>query len=402
MTRPVHIGIPAFDEGDWLPAVLEDLAAQDDPRFHVWVGINQPAEYALDPQHAEVDRRNRQLAAWLQGARFPFPLHVLTALDPGTAPPAKKAGAGWARRFLFEHAVADREDATVFISMDADTRVQPEYVRAVREAFAAHPNAVALAAPYYHPLPTDPGAARNILRYEIYMRYYQLSLWRIGCPYAFLPIGSGMAFTARAWRAIGGMAPRKAGEDFYFMQQMRKCGPVIRYLPCRVEPSPRRSVRNPFGTGPAMSRPDVLKQRYPFYAQAGFDLIAETYALFPALHTQDIDLPVGDFLEERLGGYEPFVRMRRNHRNPEAFVRACHERFDALRILQFLRYDHARRPYAGEGAGLNELLALTGRPRMDYREDDIAGLEMVRDVLFEYESNAQKAFMEQWDVRQHW
>ncbi len=88
--------------------------------------------------------------------------------------------------------------------------------------FKHHPDAVALSVPYYHNLTGDEEKDRAILRYEIYMRYYAINLWRIGSPYNFTAVGSAMALPVWAYRAIGGITPHKSGEDFYFIQKLRK------------------------------------------------------------------------------------------------------------------------------------------------------------------------------------
>jgi len=405
MAETIHIGIPAHDERDWLPHTLSDLSKQDDRDFRVWICVNQAATDASDPERAAVDRRNRETVAWLRDTTFSFPVALLVALDPGDAPSPEDAGVGWARRTLFEAICARAPDPAICVSLDADTRVGPEYVAAIREAFLRHQNAVALAVPYHHRVPEDdPSAARQILNYEIYLRYYQIGLWRIGSPYAFVPIGSGMAFRAGAYRRIGGIKARKAGEDFYFMQQLRKLGPVMRHVETRIEPSARRSDRNPFGTGVAVgSDPRLLRQRYPLYAQRSFDKLAAAFALFGELFRAEVSLPIDAFLEAHLGGRQPFARMRRNLPDRAHFVRACHERFDALRTLQFLRFDREDDPPSDTEA-LADLLAREGRPppRIELEGAGLEALALVREELCLLESAYQRRHIAAWDRSARW
>jgi len=404
---PVHIGIPVHDELDWLPHTLSALANQEDAHFKVWICVNQPREYWNDPAHAEVTRSNQRTLSWLAETRFPFPLTLLAALEPDQAPPFKRAGVGWARRHLFDAISKTTSKQSLCISLDADTHVPANYVAEIRRAFAACPNAVALAVPYYHPLPQDASAARHILRYEIYLRYYQLSLWRIGSPYAYMPIGSGLAFRLDAYRRMGGMPPRKAGEDFYFLQQMRKIGPVIRWINSRVEPAARPSARNPFGTGPLMGEVDLSLQnkRYPFYAQQSFDRLRASFVLFPKLHETDIPMPIDDFLQGERGGTAAFGRIRRNFADRGLFIKACHERMDGLRTLRFLRYEEARRG-GGESDAfrVNALLEkLKKTPiSLDFQTQSIDELDRVRNTLYAYESEFQQRFSENWDPKMRW
>jgi len=408
--RPVIVGIPAYRERRWLPATLAALAAQSDLDFELWVCVNQPREALADPAAREAVEDNRDTLAWLARRQneFPFRLRVLDATGE-RAPPRRQAGVGWARRFLFEQALADRAAPPLCVSLDADTRLDANYLAAVREAFARWPSAIALAAPYRHPLPADRAEALRMLRYELYLRCYQLNLWRIGSPYAFLPLGSALAFDGRHWRVSGGFPPRQAGEDFYFLQRLRKLGPVIRWIGSRVYPSARASDRAPFGTGAWMrqERSDRAEAAYPFYAPALFDSIGAAFARWPALFRGSVDLPIQDFLDDRLGGAAPFERMRRNFPDEARFVRACHERFDALRTLQCLRFYAARdNPPADPQTNLNALLARLDKPpaTIDFHPDtaDIAALDGLRDRLAGYEADFQRAFMATWDNQARW
>ena len=109
-----------------------------------------------------------------------------------------------------------------------------------------------LAIPYYHKLIGNPVNDRLILRYEIYMRHYLLNMLEIGNPYAFTAIGSAMAAKVSAYRKVGGLAPVKSGEDFYFIQKLKKNGKVGNWCETTAFPSSRFSNRVIFGTGRAL------------------------------------------------------------------------------------------------------------------------------------------------------
>lgn len=408
MTR-IAIGIPAFAERQWLPRTLDSLCRQDTLDFQVWICVNQPAEHLEDPERAETTGNNLETLAWLAAhrRRFPFPIHIMDAVHPPHAPSAKRAGVGWARRYLFEHITANLPDDGLCISLDADTRLEHRYLTRVARAFRDYPNAVALAAPYYHPVPENPARAFPLLRYEIFLRYYQLNLWRIGSPYAFLALGSALSFRAGAWRRSGGFPPRRAGEDFYFLQQLRKIGPVIRWIESPVYPSARVSRRNPFGTGPLMGGGghSPLELRYPFYRPELFDMLGQTFGCFAELYRGRRRLPIDAFLRQRLKGYTAFDRMRRNFGRPDLFVKACHERLDGLRTLQCLRFYHQHRgsPTRAEES-IQDLLERLGKPSFPVTFDleQLKTLASLRDRLYEYEAEFQRNFMRAWDPRARW
>ncbi len=412
--RGVYIGIPVYCEREWLPRTLTALDNQTDLDFQVWVCVNQPAEYDCDQKKLSITRENRETLDWLYDRRhrFRYPLRILSAVKPPAAPPLKISGVGWARRYIFDSIAAAETDNPLCISLDADTLTDNRYVADIRATFSRYPNAVGLAAPYYHRLPERETDALRILRYEIYLRYYQLSLWRIGSPYAFMPIGSGMAFPLHSYRRIGGIPPRKAGEDFYFLQQLRKTGPIIRWLESRIYPSPRPSIRNPFGTGAVMADtgPELLERRYPFYSQAAFDALEKTFSRFPSIYnqpsgTEDIELPLGEFVQQRLKGYQSFINIRRNCSSQAQFVKACHEKVDALRTLQYLRFYHQNRdPCAVDMENINDLLARLGEAPVSFAPQTVSSIELdrIRNTLLACESRIQREFMQRWDNNARW
>ena len=405
----IQVAIPACGERDWLPKTLDALANQDDSDFEVWVCVNQAAEKHEDPSSAALCADNRETLDWLQrqAQQFPFRLHVLDRALPEKAPPASVAGVGWARRLLFDTILERVPTTEVCVSLDADTLLPNNYLSSVRTAFSRYSNATALAAPYYHHLPRDPDHARRLLRYEIYLRYYQLALWWAGSPYAFLALGSAMAFRARAYVPAGGMPPRSAGEDFYFMQRLRKHGPVIRWIESKVYPSARVSQRVPFGTGPLMAQADLtlLERRFPFYDPGSFALLKGTFQQFPQLFVTDTALPMETYWDRHLGGLAVFERLRRNFKSQAHFIRACHDKLDGLRTLQFLKFKERETKAPPDAAWrVSTLLAHLGEApvQLDFENQPLDELNRVRDRLAAVEARLQRAFMDQWDQGSKW
>ena len=174
------------------------------------------------------------------------------------------------------------------------------------------------------------------------MRHYMINMLEIGSPYAFTALGSAMAFTVAAYRKAGGITPLQGGEDFYLMQKFVKTGRVLvggddqEHL--IVRPQGRVSRRVPFGTGPAVAMSlEEQKGKYLFYKREGFEAVRETYERFEELYEHDVETPMSGFLRSQLATDDLWSPLRKNFKNKELFVRACKERVDGLRILQFLR-----------------------------------------------------------------
>ena len=158
---------------------------------------------------------------------------------------ARKIGLDWALGFLRESMATDNG---TLISLDADTRVAPDYLAAIHDFFQACPRWAAVV-DYAHPVAGSEVDVRAILSYELFLRYQEIAWHYAESPYAYPAIGSTMICTAEAYVASGGMNRRQAGEDFYFLQQLAKTGRVDRIRETTVIPSGRASHRVPFGTG---------------------------------------------------------------------------------------------------------------------------------------------------------
>jgi len=377
----LHVAIPAYHEHAHLPATLKSLAEQTLKDFTVWVCVNEPE--GTEYNHPEAHRSNIKTLELLKetAPSYPFKLNILNQISSGH-------GVGWARDLLAKRIIESFPQG-ITVCLDADTILGPRHLEDVRKAFKAYPNAAGLAAPYFHEVPSDSLMARNLLRYEIYMRYYQIQLWKIDSPYAYLALGSAMAYRHSAWKAVRGIPHRQAGEDFYFLQKLRKTRDLIRWIPSTVHPSSRYSQRVPFGTG-ILLREDTLEvqnTRFPFFSHHSFEKIKTTCARFPDLYKKPTALPIDSFLESQLHGQTPFDKIRRNSRTQDQFIRNAHQYFDGLRILQFLRFDHISGKESPEKFPL------------DFSTDPIEELAETRMELFMEEQLFQRRYMESWSEK---
>ena len=336
----IYIALPVMAEQEALPGCIASICHQDYPDFHLTVCVNQPEAFHLMPEKADVIEQNRFCLEYLRDLRNPVP-DIIDCSSPGRGWTGKKHGVGWARKTVMDHINTMAEEGDIILSMDADTVFPSSYLTAVAEAFERYPGAVALSAPYYHHLSGNAELDRSMLRYEIYMRYYILNLFRIENPYAFTALGSAMAVKAEAFRAVGGLTPKLSGEDFYFLQKLRKYGPLILNPGQTVNPGTRYSDRVFFGTGPALIKGKNNDwDSYPLYETGLFNRVAETYRAFPALYSAEQDTPMTAFLCEVFREDNIWEPLRLNAATLARFTRACCEKTDGLRILQYLKSSH--------------------------------------------------------------
>ncbi len=395
----VHIALPVLNEFENIPAFLSDLQAQDyKGLIYLWVCVNQLDEWWDDPAKVHICHNNNQSIAYL-GQVANENIRSIDRSSPGLGWKGKQHGVGFARRELMETIAAEADDRDILISLDADTRFQPGYVRSVVENLSRHPHVTALSVPYYHRLTGDERTDRAMLRYEVYMRCYSLNLWRIESPYSFTALGSAIALTVKTYKSVGGITPKMSGEDFYFLQKLRKKGNLLHWNLEKVFPAARFSDRVYFGTGPAMIRGDAGDwSSYPVYDFHIFDDIAATYNLFADLYTRDVTTPMDAFLAEIFPNEIIWGKLRSNSASLKRFVQACHQKIDGLRILQYVKWRHRQASQPDETSLSAFIRALypdsiwreiTAQNNFSFATSPVALLNDLRDFLAAEEENFQ-------------
>lgn len=408
----IHVAIPSMNEYEWLPGTIERLAAEKNSNIRIWVCVNQPDHWHELPDKQQICSNNMQTLEYLRKPGG-VSVEVIDRCSPGRGWRGKTHGVGQARRTIMESisSVAGKDD--IILSLDADTTFDKYYTFSVAELLGSMPGAAALSNPYYHKLTGNTALDRAMLRYEIYMRYYALNLWRIGSPYSFTALGSAIALPLWSYRKIGGITAKKSGEDFYLLQKLRKSGWICNYNTHLVYPGTRYSDRVFFGTGPALikgSRGDWSS--YPVYNHELFDRIRESYDLFPQIFERNTETPLTEFLKKVCGEKDPFEPLRLNSTSPVQFTRACHQKVDGLRILQFIKSENKKLsstdeehlagflnsfyPYENlESLKVHEKCGFINEDyqrlkSLDFKTTENAYLDKIRNLLFILEAEYQK------------
>ncbi len=325
--------IPVCDENDALPDTLASLAMQPmPPDAMIVLVINHPADAPASRRRA-----NALLAARLRSIPQKLPLFRLELEFPAGA-----GGVGHARKAGLDSVLPHLASDGLLFSLDADTTVETNYLDAVRQAFAAHREWAGAVIRFRHPSPDDPALAQAIREYEGYLDAYVAGLAAAGSPYAYHTMGSAMVCRADAYVRAGGMRARAGGEDFYFLQALRKTGPIGEIDTTTVHPAARPSDRVPFGTGPRL-REIVAGKALDDCPPEAF---AELKLLLEAVRRGDPEdygtaLPllseaIGKFLQAQ-GFPAAWAGILRNTPKTEAARRgAFHCWFDAFRTLKFI------------------------------------------------------------------
>lgn len=342
--------IPSLAESAHLPATLSSLAknpAEFLQRFFVLVVVNHRED--ADPS----DKRDSNATlAMLPGLAEKLPLQLawVDACSPGLELPLRGGGVGMARKIGFDLALSSLHQSTsspLLIALDADTLVEPNYLPTIEEHFSTATAGGAII-PFRHQEANDPQGQRLIDRYELFLRSYVLGLELARSPYAFQTVGSAMACTARAYIRADGMNCRRAGEDFYFLQQLKKTAGIAEIRGTTVHPSPRSSHRVPFGTGRSVAKGLAEDETtISFYHPECFRILSrwlEAAAGSSGLGGEGILKIAGEisphlaiFLQQE-GCQQAWDRISAVKKDAASFLAAFHEWFDALRTMKLVHH----------------------------------------------------------------
>ncbi|MFW6414459.1 MAG: hypothetical protein ACOCZS_04060 [Verrucomicrobiota bacterium] len=364
--------IPARGENTELPATLQSLEknpAEDCRATLVTVVVNGVSPYDVSTRslHAETVADAREIQAanlrtlqWLAAKAGESPLH-LTWIDHASrgrefsprqgVALARKIGADSILSLLFSRLTgrAGKEQELEnfpILHLDADTLVDRHYLRAV-DAGLRNSGKEAAVIDFRHRLPDSSVAVRKaVTAYDVYLRYYARGLRFAGSPYAFHTIGSAMASTLGGYVKAGGIpAQREAGEDFYFLQQLRKITEIESICDTTVYPSGRIESRNIFGTGKGIQAMLAAEESgYPVYSpeifcqlQTALRVITENITASPEDILTGIDESIiRNFLLEK-GFLTVMKKWQHNYRRRADLRHAFQVWFDALATYRLIR-----------------------------------------------------------------
>ena len=234
-------------------------------------------------------------------------------------------------------------------SLDADTLVKSNYLIELESMFHDRKTRQVVI-PFIHPK-EDIGCElqKAITLYELYLRYFRLSLEYIGWPWSYHTIGSAFAVRASVYGEQGGMNRRNAGEDFYFLNKLFPLGGTQILKNTTVFPAARLSSRVPFGTGPAIKQiidGGFVYQTYTFQSILEIQyFIQNSDTLFNINHNA-IDAFVDNApycLSEfwkRSEFKDSVLECNSKCATIDSFRKRLYRKFDAFQIIKFLNFAH--------------------------------------------------------------
>jgi hypothetical protein len=271
--------------------------------------------------------------------------------------PLKHAGAGMARKIGMDQALQRfntiGQPKGLILSLDADSVVDPNYFTAIEEKIYGKDEYGGCILNFQHPISGNeflPETYLAIVQYELHLRYYKQILKYTGFPYYQFTIGSCFGVRADLYARMGGMNRRKAGEDFYFLHKMFPHKPFADIYNTCVYPSPRPSMRVPFGTGATITQMlNNKSEKFLTYSPEAFFELKQFLSLINQFCSNSkieiekaiLGLPaiLSQFLIEN-DIIAKIDEIKMNTASADKFIKRFYEWFDGFMVVKFLNYSH--------------------------------------------------------------
>ncbi|HOJ38293.1 MAG TPA: hypothetical protein PLI27_04465 [Ignavibacteriales bacterium] len=341
----IIVTIPVFNEFDFIEKFVRNFNKQDDKYFDkLLVIFNVNNTKTVEDTIRNNNERTYKL---LNSYKFTFDTLIIDNFSNGNELDDKNGGVGIARKIAMDNALFhfdySNKSRNVLICLDADCFVDNYYITKIFE-FYQNSDVNAAYVNYKHQLEYN---IDEIISYELYLRYYVLSLKYANSYYAFHTIGSTMTCTPEAYVKIEGMNKRKAAEDFYFMQKLAKNYKIYHIKDTTIYPSDRISHRVPFGTGKAIHNYyEGLSKKYFVYDFKIFEILKEFLQTFNDIITDADDFTkkfneihplIVEFLEENdfRGSWNNILKYSKYDNQIQEQKRIW---FDGFRTLKFVHF----------------------------------------------------------------
>lgn len=346
----ICVVIPSYNEPDIEPTLLS-LWECDRPKcsVEIIVAVNSP-----DNASEEALMQNIKTIETVSNfSKYHFDTKLRYFYTDTPRLKKKHAGAGWARKIGMDEALRRFDSINnpegIIVGFDADSTCSSNYLTEIEKHFNTYPACNGASLNFEHPLCGNnfpSGYYQGITLYELHLRYLNQGLKYSKFPFAFHTVGSAFAVRAKTYMQQGGMNRRTAGEDFYFLHKITATGTFMNLFTATVYPSPRQSMRVPFGTGATMTK--MIQENnfsYQTYNCNVFRLLKDFFQCIPHFYTQT-EIPTienGQILNEFLdlnNWVDSLNEIRANCASEESFLKRFYAWFNPFRVVKFLNFSH--------------------------------------------------------------
>jgi len=336
--------IPSYNEYNYIHNTLNSIKNQNQEllkKLLVIIVINN----AKEAEHS-IYINNLKTYKTIINSKYNFEIITLDCFSKKFALNKKVAGVGLARKIGMDYCIPYASRDSLFCSIDADTILNPDYLKIVSKKFHNKQLSAAVVN-FKHQLTENKINQAAIIQYEKLIKHIARNINKTGSPYGFVSMGSTIVCTLYAYISVGGMPAKKATEDFYFLQKLAKFRGVYKFKKILVYPSSRNEQRVYLGTGYRIKQ----YKKDPLFT----DLIIHSNA-YTALKNlyQIINLKWDSSSKEILASIKEknsklskylnnnnFIykinQIQKNAVNKKQFLDQFHKWFDNLNIYKFLK-----------------------------------------------------------------
>ena len=336
--------IPAYSEYEYIDNTLFSINDQIDIDFNkllVIVIINNSLSSS-----SEVKENNFNTYTKLIKRKYDFELIIIDSFSLEYAYDKKIAGVGLARKIGMDFCIPYSHKHSLYCSVDADTIIEKKYLDYISQIYHKFLFKAAVVN-FSHQLTSNSIVNEAICEYELLLKQIAQQVHQSGSPYGYVSMGSTIICTVLAYISVGGMDPKQATEDFYFLQKLAKYDKIHQIDEILVHPSARQEQRVYLGTGYRLNNiaNESLFSDLQFNQQAFQDL-SFIYSTIKENWNCSLDDIQAVFIKynEEIWAYfihnsfdDIFYKIKKNTNNQKQFINQFNYWFDNLKIYKFLK-----------------------------------------------------------------
>ena len=339
--------IPAYNEKLYIEETLQSISKQNKNLLSntlVVIIINNSKDAC-----AKIIQNNQDTYDKIVNSSYNFEFIVIDCFSNDYSLPNKSAGVGLARKIGMDYCIDFSNTNSLFFSIDADTIISSNYLKIIIENYIREKFAAAVIN-FKHQKNDNLIINRAIIKYENLLKDIAENIKKTGSIYGFVSMGSDIVCSMKAYVSIGGMPPKKATEDFYFLQKLAKYQKIYTIDEILVYPSSRAEQRIYLGTGFRMNNIDNKNIFNDLYIDpnAYVDL-KRLYHIIDSNWNQKSSEIMSSIAKNNSKLYqylntnnfiEAFDCIQKNSLNKKQLLNQFHRWFDNFKIYKFLKsYD---------------------------------------------------------------
>jgi len=337
--------IPSYSESEYLEMTLKSLNEQVNFNLSDLLVIIVVNNSINDPRNIIDD--NIKTIELIQSFKSNYTLKYIDVSTENNALSESLSGVGYARKIGMDFALKYSNKETILHCLDADTIVSPSYLSKITSSYQLN-RPKALIVDFEHQMDSSEELNKYVKKYEDFLKETARYINESGSPYGYVALGPTITCLALTYVKVGGMVNKKATEDFYFLQQIRKFSNIYFLNEKLVFPSSRLSDRVYLGTGFRMNKllkGEKIKSLY--YSEDSFEILGKSIVLILSLYNEtsaslkkelisinaSLDL---FFLKEGL--FDVWEKINKESKTASQFELQFHKWFDNLKTLRLLKF----------------------------------------------------------------